>query len=156
MFRSLAPSVVRKRKGIDDENCAPPPDGKRRSALRGPLRRVPGVNDSEDSDDDEPVGKKACSATTTSTTTTTTDCDTSGSSLEVLSRLFLSGGEEARVEYEAKIQAILHRPYKCPLKGYALSGLALGGGRDRTRRPKYDPDAEGAMILFSPPTMTAE
>lgn len=147
MYRFQAPSVVRKRKGLSDENtnCSMP-DGKRRSVMRGPLRKIAGINGSPDTSDEEDDDKDDKQK----------ESGSLSPSMNELSKLFKSGAEEARIKYEEEIKKILHRPYKCPLKGYALSGLVLGGGKDRTRRPKYDPSAEGAMILFKPPDMTAD
>lgn len=155
MYRSQAPSVIRKRKGLHDENIAfTTPDGKRRSVMRGPLRLIAGSNASTDDNDDEHDDRH--DRNRDKPDDETVGGKESSSSLEELSRLFTCGTETARIQYEERIRAILHKPYKCPLKGYTLSGLALGGGRDRTRRAKYDPDADGAMVLYSPPAMTAD
>ena len=145
MYRSQAPSVLRKRKGLDEENIVSKmPDGKRRSAMRLPLRTIAARNGcNADGDEENDDSQKETSSK-------------SSGSLEELSRLLNCGSAEAMARYEETIKSILHRPYKCPLKGYALSGLALGGGMDRTRFAKYDPNAEGAMILYSPPEMTAD
>lgn len=130
MRRSLAPSVLKRKSfGADTENLLCVPNGKRKSALRGPLRKINGI--SSDTEGDE--------------------CD----DLETKDK---TENEEIDFEslYEEKIKAVLSRPYICPVKGYVLSGRALGGGRDQTRRSKYDPNEENALILYSPPEYSEE
>lgn len=116
--------------------------------MRVPLRTLVRENGCNEDSDDETTDQNSERKDDTGT-----DEDVGR---EELSRLFRCGSADAIALYEQKIKSILHRPYKCPVKGYPLSGLALGGGGSRTRFAKHDPNAEGAMILYSPPEMTAD
>ena len=150
MLRSMAPSVVRRRSGLicgDENDIFDRQEGKRKSVMRGPLRKITQLDlcsDESDSDGECKTNKKSKQEEEPQT------------SWSELKSLFLVRSEEERAAYEAKIKSILNQPYVCPIPGYVLSGRALGGGRDLARRARYDPDVEGALILYSPPEVTEE
>jgi hypothetical protein len=56
-------------------------------------------------------------------------------------------------DHEAIIRSILVRPFKVPIPGYsgALHGRSLGIRKTSGKRALYDPDAPGALILYTPP-----
>lgn len=61
-------------------------------------------------------------------------------------------------EHEAFIRKILSKPFRIPIlnyKGATLSSKALGVRRQGTRNSLHDPDEEGALILYSPPELSA-
>lgn len=154
MLRTLAPSV-RKSSGGPGSFVSPMAVdtgvGKRKSALRGPLRKIKGLNDSDEDEDDDVEqtkkkmknGQDAIDAEQKET-------------MEQLRRLVLSSSLADRQEYEVKIKSILSKPYVCPIPGYQLSGRALGGGGNAARRAKYDPFAEKALVVYTPPEYTQE
>lgn len=152
MFRCHAPSVVKRKLGVvdDAENKLFDYSGKRKSAMRGPLRKINGLQDSDDdedivvSDDEGNKDKKLKSS------------KDSPKIDEELKALLFDKSDQAREEYEARIRAVLNRPYVCPIPGYICSGRALGVGRDYVRRARYDPEAPGALVLYTPPEISAE
>ncbi|KAJ1361154.1 Class II histone deacetylase complex subunits 2 and 3 [Parelaphostrongylus tenuis] len=63
--------------------------------------------------------------------------------------------ERDAVEHEKAIAAILCRPFSIPLSGYSLSGRVLGMARSRMRVAMFDPYAENAVVLYTPPPLSA-
>ncbi|XP_077867128.1 DNA repair and recombination protein RAD54-like [Saccoglossus kowalevskii] len=59
--------------------------------------------------------------------------------------------------HEDMIRRILSRPFKIPIPNYKgpVMGKVLGVRRQGARRPLHDPDEEGALILYSPPVLSA-
>ena len=59
--------------------------------------------------------------------------------------------------HEALIKKILSKPFKIPIPNYVggLSGRILGVGRNRCRQALHDPNEPGALVLYSPPELTA-
>ncbi|XP_014246978.1 DNA repair and recombination protein RAD54-like [Cimex lectularius] len=59
--------------------------------------------------------------------------------------------------HEACIQNILSKPFQVPIIGYTggISGRALGMKKDGVRRPLHDPLAPNALILYTPPQVSA-
>ncbi|KAK0425173.1 hypothetical protein QR680_009071 [Steinernema hermaphroditum] len=64
----------------------------------------------------------------------------------------------SKSDHEAIFQKLLAKPYKVPIAGYTggASGKALGLRRSGMRVALYDPYAEGALVVFIPPDMTAQ
>lgn len=58
-------------------------------------------------------------------------------------------------EHEAMIARLLSRPFTIPLPGYSLSGRVLGMARSRMRVAMFDPYAENAVVLYTPPPLSA-
>ncbi|XGW22218.1 hypothetical protein V3C99_004876 [Haemonchus contortus] len=58
-------------------------------------------------------------------------------------------------EHEVMIARLLSRPFTIPLAGYSLSGRVLGMARCRRHVSMFDPYAENAVVLFTPPTLSA-
>ncbi|XP_013783608.1 DNA repair and recombination protein RAD54-like [Limulus polyphemus] len=59
--------------------------------------------------------------------------------------------------HEELIRKILSKPFKIPIpnyKGGSLIGRSLGVKRSGSRRALHDPDEEGALILYTPPTLS--
>lgn len=58
---------------------------------------------------------------------------------------------------EALIKKLLSRPFKVPIANYQgpLNGRALGVRRDGVRRSLHDPEAPGALVLYTPPQLSA-
>lgn len=140
MLRSLTPSIIKKRKchgDHRDENSLFSLNGKRKSAMRGPLRKINANRGSESDTENE-----------------TDDGDGRSQDLECMSST--DDSQDSHNSYEEKIRAVLNRQYVCPVKGYTLSGKALGCVRDIHRKAKYDPNEEGALILYTPPELTSE
>lgn len=69
-----------------------------------------------------------------------------------------SGSEEELSAHEAFIRTLLHKPFKIPIPNYSggLQGRALGIRRSGLRRALHDPDEPNALVLYSPPELTAE
>ncbi|XP_060071052.1 DNA repair and recombination protein RAD54-like [Ylistrum balloti] len=59
--------------------------------------------------------------------------------------------------HEAFIKKILSKPFKVPIPNYKGSSLgrALGVRRHGVRQPLHDPYEEGALILYTPPELSA-
>ncbi|XP_064604260.1 DNA repair and recombination protein RAD54-like isoform X1 [Liolophura sinensis] len=60
--------------------------------------------------------------------------------------------------HEAFIRKILNKPFKIPIpnyKGACLGNRALGLRRQGTRQPLHDPYEEGALVLYTPPELSA-
>ncbi|KAK3091297.1 hypothetical protein FSP39_018741 [Pinctada imbricata] len=60
--------------------------------------------------------------------------------------------------HEAFIKKILSKPFKVPIpnyKGSAFASRVLGIRRQGSRQPLHDPCEEGALILYSPPELSA-
>ena len=57
---------------------------------------------------------------------------------------------------EKLIRSILAKPFKIPMKNYNGSGYqrSLGIRRSGVRRALHDPEAPGALVLFSPPELS--
>lgn len=55
------------------------------------------------------------------------------------------------------IRSLINRPFKIPIPNYKPTGYtrSLGARRQGTRMPLYDPDEENALILYSPPELSA-
>ncbi|OQV18566.1 DNA repair and recombination protein RAD54-like [Hypsibius exemplaris] len=62
---------------------------------------------------------------------------------------------EAVSAHEIFIRKLLAKPFKIPIPNYESSGRALGIRRDGVRRALHDPFGENALVLYSPPAMTA-
>ncbi|VDN58976.1 unnamed protein product [Dracunculus medinensis] len=62
-----------------------------------------------------------------------------------------------RDKHEELIQKLLSRPFRVPVPGYISSGTApaLGLRHSTIRCALHDPYAEGALVLFTPPSMNA-
>ncbi|KAI1722644.1 type III restriction enzyme, res subunit family protein [Ditylenchus destructor] len=69
---------------------------------------------------------------------------------------FSSLANASKNEHEEIIKRLLAKPFKIPIKGYTggLSGRALGMTRS-VRMALFDPYAEGALVLYSPPELSA-
>lgn len=61
-------------------------------------------------------------------------------------------------EHEKMLQQLLNKPFKCPLPGYVCGNTTrtLGLRRSLVRRPLYDPYAENALVLYTPPELTVQ
>ncbi|CAG2166051.1 unnamed protein product [Oppiella nova] len=64
---------------------------------------------------------------------------------------------DQKVAHEEYIRKILSKPFVIPIKGYKGGsyrslGVRLSGGR----RPLHDPEADNALILWTPPVMTKD
>lgn len=157
MLRSFAPSV-RRSSGGSDAFISPlvqdASNGKRKSALRCPLRKINGLNE-EYSDEEEREELKKKKSKKSDEDGEEVD-EEMQKNTEELKRLLFSFKAADRQEYEVKIKSILNKPYVCPVKGYLLSGRALGVGRDSAKRARYDPFEEGALVLYNPPEYTQE
>lgn len=68
-----------------------------------------------------------------------------------------TSNSEAVSDHEAFIRKILSRPFKVPIPGYegSYGGRLLGMRRDGLRCALHDPYAEGALVLFEPPHLSA-
>ncbi|XP_069835455.1 DNA repair and recombination protein RAD54-like isoform X2 [Dendropsophus ebraccatus] len=60
-------------------------------------------------------------------------------------------------EHEAFIRSILSRPFRVPIPDYkgGLGLRALGIKKAGVRRALHDPDQEGALVLYTPPNLSA-
>lgn len=61
-------------------------------------------------------------------------------------------------EHEAFIRKILSKPFRIPIKNYqgpTIASRALGVRRQGARVPLHDPFEEGALVLYSPPELSA-
>ncbi|KAK0069943.1 DNA repair and recombination protein RAD54 [Biomphalaria pfeifferi] len=65
--------------------------------------------------------------------------------------------ENLSLTHEELIKKILSKPFKVPLPNYQGGGLnrALGVRRQGARQPLHDPFEEGALVLYSPPELSA-
>ncbi|XP_012945594.1 DNA repair and recombination protein RAD54-like [Aplysia californica] len=63
----------------------------------------------------------------------------------------------AALSHEDLIRKILSKPFKVPLPNYQGGGLnrALGVRRQGARQPLHDPYEDGALVLYSPPELSA-
>ncbi|CAL8269802.1 unnamed protein product [Arctogadus glacialis] len=61
-------------------------------------------------------------------------------------------------QHEAFIRSILSKPFKIPIQNYTgpLGIRALGLKRAGVRRALHDPFAEGALVLYEPPTLNTQ
>ncbi|XP_033103595.1 DNA repair and recombination protein RAD54-like [Anneissia japonica] len=60
--------------------------------------------------------------------------------------------------HEDLIRKILSKPFKIPIpnyKGPTLANRGLGVRRQGAKQPLHDPNEEGALVLYSPPVMSA-
>ncbi|XP_063229538.1 DNA repair and recombination protein RAD54-like isoform X2 [Bacillus rossius redtenbacheri] len=60
--------------------------------------------------------------------------------------------------HEALIRKLLSKPFKVPIPNYrgpTLGSRALGLGRSKCRQPLHDPLEPGALVLYSPPELSA-
>lgn len=59
---------------------------------------------------------------------------------------------------EEFIKSLNNKPFKIPIPNYQASSSykSLGTRRQGTRQPLHDPDAENAVILYSPPELSAQ
>ncbi|CAF1506271.1 unnamed protein product [Rotaria magnacalcarata] len=59
-------------------------------------------------------------------------------------------------EHEAFIRSLLSQPFKIPIPNYKgpLSGRGLGVRRSGGRQSLYDPEEEGALVLYTPPELS--
>lgn len=57
---------------------------------------------------------------------------------------------------EELIRSILSKPFKVPIANYqgGFGSRALGVRRDGVRRSLHDPDAPGALVLYTPPQLS--
>nr|CAD7456439.1 unnamed protein product [Timema tahoe] len=64
---------------------------------------------------------------------------------------------EAISNHEALIRKLLSKPFKVPIPNYngPLGSRALGVGRSRCRKALHDPYEPGALVLYSPPELSA-
>ena len=55
------------------------------------------------------------------------------------------------------IKKILSKPFKIPIPNYSgpTIGKALGLKRAGVRQPLHDPDEPGALVVYSPPELSA-
>lgn len=70
----------------------------------------------------------------------------------------LKDGDENDLSHEERIQHILSKPFKVPIPNYSGSlrvGRGLGMRRSGVRNSLHDPFEEGALVLYSPPELTA-
>ncbi|XP_075688153.1 DNA repair and recombination protein RAD54-like [Rhinoderma darwinii] len=60
-------------------------------------------------------------------------------------------------EHEAFIRSILSRPFRVPIPDYkgGMGLRALGIKKAGVRRALHDPDEEGALVLYEPPSLSA-
>eukprot|EP00050_Salpingoeca_kvevrii_P021233 m.108111 g.108111 ORF g.108111 m.108111 type:complete len:758 (-) comp9245_c1_seq1:669-2942(-) len=60
--------------------------------------------------------------------------------------------------HEANITNILKKPFKIPIKGYTgpVSFGRLGLRRQQVRAPLHNPEAEDAIVLYTPPELSPE
>ncbi|KAJ9582991.1 hypothetical protein L9F63_022676, partial [Diploptera punctata] len=65
--------------------------------------------------------------------------------------------EQLISNHEALIKKILSKPFKVPIPNYVggPAGRALGVGRSRCRQALHDPNEPGALVLYTPPELTA-
>eukprot|EP00051_Salpingoeca_urceolata_P013516 m.169717 g.169717 ORF g.169717 m.169717 type:complete len:747 (+) comp17812_c0_seq1:185-2425(+) len=67
--------------------------------------------------------------------------------------------QKCRAQHENRICGILSQPFKIPIPGYDGPTLAGRGGlgvrKQAVRAPLHSPDAEDAVVLYTPPTLTA-
>jgi DNA repair and recombination protein RAD54 and RAD54-like protein len=58
---------------------------------------------------------------------------------------------------EQFLQSLINKPFKIPIPNYQQSGLsrALGTRRQGARQSLHSPDDENALILYSPPVLSA-
>lgn len=66
-------------------------------------------------------------------------------------------GNYLKLLQEQNIRNILSKPFKVPIANWSGSSFskALGVRRDGIRRPLYDPTAPDALILYTPPQISA-
>eukprot|EP00049_Salpingoeca_infusionum_P015532 m.303442 g.303442 ORF g.303442 m.303442 type:complete len:779 (+) comp15893_c0_seq5:229-2565(+) len=70
----------------------------------------------------------------------------------------LASSSAASLEHEATMARILKKPFKVPIPGYqgGCGGrTGLGVRKLAVRQALHDPNEEGAVILYTPPTLTA-
>ncbi|KAL7669115.1 hypothetical protein ACOME3_009784 [Neoechinorhynchus agilis] len=61
-------------------------------------------------------------------------------------------------EHNSFIRKVLSKPFKVPIRDYKsdIRFKSLGLRRSSTRQPLHDPFAENALVLYSPPQLSAE
>ncbi|MFH4976487.1 hypothetical protein AB6A40_003196 [Gnathostoma spinigerum] len=75
--------------------------------------------------------------------------------------MFIDGMDELvnqeREAHEAVVRKLLSKPFKVPIPGYvgSTSSRVLGLRHSTVRRALFDPYGEGALVLFTPPELTA-
>ncbi|XP_071952083.1 DNA repair and recombination protein RAD54-like isoform X1 [Antedon mediterranea] len=70
----------------------------------------------------------------------------------------ISNGSTQASNHEDLIRKILSKPFKIPIpnyKGPTFGGRALGVRRQGAKQPLHDPNEEGALVLYSPQTLSA-
>lgn len=74
-----------------------------------------------------------------------------------LSSISINICQEAISHHEALIRKILSKPFKIPIPNYKGTTLnrALGVRRQGSRQPLHDPYEEGALVLYTPPELSA-
>lgn len=59
--------------------------------------------------------------------------------------------------HEALIKKILAKPFKIPIPNYVRQGsCSLGIRRNGVRRPLHDPEEPNALVLYTPPLLSAQ
>jgi DNA repair and recombination RAD54-like protein len=61
------------------------------------------------------------------------------------------------IKKEDFIKSLTNKPFKIPIPNYQASNSfkSLGTRRQGTRQPLHDPEEENALILYSPPEISA-
>lgn len=74
-----------------------------------------------------------------------------------LATLSSNNSQNTLSQHENLIRKILSKPFKIPIPNYKGQTLnrALGIKRQGSRQPLHDPFEEGALVLYSPPELTA-
>ncbi|EGD76329.1 hypothetical protein PTSG_01031 [Salpingoeca rosetta] len=70
-----------------------------------------------------------------------------------------NGATPPEDDHEVRIKRLLQRPFKVPIPGYQGSSsgrVGLGVRRPTVRKALHDPEADGAVVLYTPPELTAE
>jgi DNA repair and recombination RAD54-like protein len=68
----------------------------------------------------------------------------------------ISYASSSKEEHENMIKKLLAQPFKIPMEGYSVmpSTRTLGMKRSMGKIPLFDPYAEGALVLYTPPELT--
>ena len=85
----------------------------------------------------------------------TTNATTAGNSANTTPTTAASNGAET--EHEKFLKSLINKQFKIPIPNYQASGAirSLGMRRQGTRTPLHDPEEENALILYSPPVLSA-